>query len=65
MDASAADPVELARARFALARALTGRGHAPQRARELAQSARAALADGTGEATELLGSIDRWLANAR
>jgi eukaryotic-like serine/threonine-protein kinase len=63
MDASAADPVELARARFALARALTGRGHAPLRARELAQSARGALIGGTGEAAELLGSIDRWLAS--
>ncbi|HEY8144312.1 MAG TPA: tetratricopeptide repeat protein [Kofleriaceae bacterium] len=61
MDASAADPVELARARFALARALTGRGRPPIRARELAESARTALATGTGEAASLRGSIERWL----
>ncbi|HZJ69294.1 MAG TPA: tetratricopeptide repeat protein [Planctomycetota bacterium] len=61
MDASAADPVELARARFALARALSGRGHPPVRARELADTARAALASETGEAATLRGSIDRWL----
>ncbi len=61
MDASAADPVELARARFALARALTGRGHPPARAVELARSARGALTTGSGEAAALRGSIDRWL----
>jgi tetratricopeptide (TPR) repeat protein/predicted Ser/Thr protein kinase len=61
MDASAADPVELARARFALARALTGRGHPPERARELARAAEGALADKTGEAATLRASIDRWL----
>jgi len=61
MNASAADPVELARARFALARALTGRGRPPVRARELAESARGALAGGTGEAAELRGSVERWL----
>ena len=61
MEASSADPAELARARFALARALTGRGRPPVRARELAESARAALADSTGEAAQLRGSIDRWL----
>ena len=61
MDASAADPVELARARFALARALTGRGRPPIRARELAETARTALASGSGEAASLRGSIDRWL----
>jgi eukaryotic-like serine/threonine-protein kinase len=61
MEASSADPAELARARFALARALTGRGRPPLRARELAESARAALATSTGEAAELRGSIERWL----
>ncbi len=61
MEASAADPVELARARFALARALAGRGRPPVRSRELAESARAALATGSGEAAALRGSIDRWL----
>ena len=61
MDASAADPVELARARFALARALSGRGHPPLRARELAGAAREALAAGTRETAALRRSIDRWL----
>ncbi|HEU5055981.1 MAG TPA: tetratricopeptide repeat protein, partial [Kofleriaceae bacterium] len=61
MEASAADPVELARARFALARAVTGRGRPPDRARELAESARAALAGSSGEPVELRGSIERWL----
>ncbi|MGZ3427976.1 MAG: tetratricopeptide repeat-containing protein, partial [Polyangia bacterium] len=54
-----ADPLELARARFALARALATTDAA--RARTLANDARAAYAQSAAGNARELGEIDRWL----
>jgi tetratricopeptide (TPR) repeat protein/predicted Ser/Thr protein kinase len=65
LEASGVDAVELARVRFALARALTGRGRPPARARELAEAAsRALAASDRGEPAALRREVERWQARS-
>jgi hypothetical protein len=55
----------LARARFAVARALAALGREPERSRKLAEEARAGvIAHPQGQATQL-AEIDRWLQRKR
>ena len=55
------DPLDLARTRFALARALHGSGGDEQRATQLAQSALTALQKGGKPAAREAAEIEQWL----
>ena len=59
--ASSDETLTSARTRFALARALASTGDDPERAHDLAMSARADLPDLDGPAKDLRTAIDAWL----